>query len=57
MVYMLHITILIYGERRKNMIDYIMVPDSDIWEYPVDVIELPDDSIRVITNWDLEDTG
>jgi hypothetical protein len=54
---MLHITILTYGERRKNMIDYIMVPDSEIWEYPVDVIELPDGTLRVITNWDLEDTG
>lgn len=36
------------------MIDYI-IPPSDDWEYPKDVVEYPDGSIRVITNWDLED--
>ena len=25
------------------------------YEYPVDVVRLPDGSLRVITNWDLED--
>lgn len=37
------------------MIDYIVAPDSDIWEYPVDVIELHNGSLKVITNWDMED--
>lgn len=39
----------------NDMINYIVVPDSDIWEYPVDVIALPNGSLKVITNWDLED--
>lgn len=36
------------------MIDYI-TPIYDDWEYPVGVIEYPDGSLRVITNWDIEE--
>ena len=41
------------GENDMNF--HIEVPDSDIWEYLVDVIRRPDGTLKVITNWDMED--
>jgi hypothetical protein len=36
------------------VIEYI-TPFVDDWENPIDVIELDDGTLKVITNWDMED--